>query len=220
MTEERIGQNRLEDVMEEPDAQGKQTATILIAEDDASFASFLGDVLVAAGLEATVASDGARALELARERRPAAAVLDVNLPRLSGYEVCRGLRELYGESLPILFLSGVRMESYDRVAGLLIGADDYLVKPFAPDELLTRLRSLLRRADAAEAARPHDLTKRELEVLHLLAEGLGQGEIAKRLVISPKTVSTHIERILSKLGVRSRAQAVAVAYREDLVPAV
>jgi DNA-binding NarL/FixJ family response regulator len=220
VTEGRIGQNRLDDVMGEPDAQGKQTATILIAEDDASFASFIADVLVAAGLEAIVASDGARALELARERRPTAAVLDVNLPRLSGYEVCRGLRELYGESLPILFLSGVRMESYDRVAGLLIGADDYLVKPFAPDELLTRLSSLLRRAHAAEAPRPHDLTKRELEVLHLLAEGLEQGEIAKRLVISPNTVSTHIERILSKLGVRSRAQAVAVAYREALVPAI
>jgi DNA-binding NarL/FixJ family response regulator len=101
----------------------------------------------------------------------------------------------------------------------MIGADDYLVKPFAPDELLTRLRSLLRRVDAAEAARPHDLTPRELEVLTLLAEGLEQGEIARQLVISPKTVSTHIERILSKLGVRSRAQAVALAYREDLVPA-
>jgi DNA-binding NarL/FixJ family response regulator len=191
----------------------------LVAEDDAALGSLLGEVLVAGGMEARVALDGARALELAREERPSAAILDVNLPELSGYEVCRGLRELYGEGLPILFLSGERMESFDRVAGLMIGADDYLVKPFAPDELLTRLRSLLRRVDAAEAARPHDLTPRELEVLTLLAEGLEQGEIARQLVISPKTVSTHIERILSKLGVRSRAQAVALAYREDLVPA-
>jgi DNA-binding NarL/FixJ family response regulator len=191
----------------------------LVAEDDAALGSLLGEALVAGGMEARIALDGARALELAHEERPSAAILDVNLPELSGYEVCRGLRELYGDTLPILFLSGERMESFDRVAGLMIGADDYLVKPFAPDELLTRLRSLLRRADAAEAVRPHDLTPRELEVLTLLAEGLEQGEIARRLVISPKTVSTHIERILSKLGARSRAQAVAIAYREDLVPA-
>ena len=204
----------------QPGASGEPPVTILIAEDDAAFASLLGEVLVAAGLEAKFASDGVRALELARAERPAAAILDVNLPELSGYEVCRGLRELHGESLPILFLSGERMESYDKVAGLMIGADDYLVKPFAPDELLTRLRSLLRRADAADAARPHDLTPRELEILNLLAGGLEQGEIARKLVISPKTVSTHIERILSKLNVRSRAQAVAVAYREDLVAAV
>jgi DNA-binding NarL/FixJ family response regulator len=207
-------------VIGQPGASGEPPATILIAEDDAAFASLLGEVLVAAGLEAKFASDGVRALELARAERPAAAILDVNLPELSGYEVCRGLRELHGESLPILFLSGERMESYDKVAGLMIGADDYLVKPFAPDELLTRLRSLLRRADAADAARPHDLTPRELEILNLLAGGLEQGEIARKLVISPKTVSTHIERILSKLNVRSRAQAVAVAYREDLVAAV
>ena len=176
-------------------------------------------MLATADLDVLVASDGARALALAREQRPVAAILDVNLPELSGYEVCRGLRELYGESLPILFLSGERREDFDRVAGLMIGADDYLVKPFAPEELLGRLRALLRQSESREPARPHDLTKRELEVLSLLAAGLEQVEIAKRLVISPKTVSTHIERILAKLGVRSRAQAVALAFREDLVTA-
>jgi DNA-binding NarL/FixJ family response regulator len=192
---------------------------VLIAEDDAVFAALVGDVLAAAGLEAMVASDGAQALALARAQRPLAAILDVNLPKLSGYEVCGGLRELYGESLPILFVSGERTEDFDRIGGLMIGADDYLVKPFAVDELLGRLRALLRRAESREPTRPHDLTRRELEVLSLLAEGLEQVEIANRLVISPKTVSTHIQRILSKLGVRSRAQAVALAFREELVTA-
>jgi DNA-binding NarL/FixJ family response regulator len=192
---------------------------VLIAEDDAVFAALVGDVLAAAGLEAMVASDGAQALALARAQRPLAAILDVNLPKLSGYEVCGGLRELYGESLPILFVSGERTEDFDRIGGLMIGADDYLVKPFAVDELLRRLRALLRRAESREPTRPHDLTRRELEVLSLLAEGLEQVEIANRLVISPKTVSTHIQRILSKLGVRSRAQAVALAFREELVTA-
>jgi DNA-binding NarL/FixJ family response regulator len=205
--------------MREPDAEWRPAGVVLVAEDDAAFAALVGEVLATADLDVLVASDGARALALAREQRPVAAILDVNLPELSGYEVCRGLRELYGESLPILFLSGERREDFDRVAGLMIGADDYLVKPFAPEELLGRLRALLRQSESEEPARPHDLTKRELEVLSLLAAGLEQLEIAKRLVISPKTVSTHIERILAKLGVRSRAQAVALAFREDLVTA-
>jgi DNA-binding NarL/FixJ family response regulator len=133
---------------------------------------------------------------------------------MSGYEICRDLRELHGAGLPIIFVSGKRAESYDRVAGLLIGADDYLAKPFAPDELLARVRALLRRTDSSDHS---SLTRRELEVLRLLTHGRMQGEIAERLMISPKTVSAHIEHIHAKLGVSSRAQAVAVAFRDRLV---
>ena len=104
----------------------------------------------------------------------------------------------------------------DRIAGLLIGADDYLVKPIAPDELLIRIRALVGRAPAAAR---NGLTPREQEVLTLLADGLSQAAIAGVLVIAPKTVATHIERILEKLGVHSRAEAVAAAYRHALVRA-
>jgi DNA-binding NarL/FixJ family response regulator len=100
---------------------------------------------------------------------------------------------------------------------LLIGGDDYLVKPFAPDELLARVGALLRRSGTRVAAERAQLTAREHEVLGLLAEGLEHQEIADRLIISPKTVGTHIEHVLGKLGVHSRAQAVAAAYREGLI---
>ncbi len=106
----------------------------------------------------------------------------MKLPGLSGYELCDAIRKLYGESLPIVLISGERVESFDRVAGLLIGADDYLVKPLATDELCARVRALLRRADRDNGG--SSLTPREREVLRLLAEGLEQGEIAERLVIS------------------------------------
>jgi DNA-binding response OmpR family regulator len=186
-------------------------------DDDASLRALVCDLLEHAGYETVEAESGREALDSAMSAPPALVVLDVAMPGLSGYEVCRSLRARVGDGLPILFVSGSRTEAYDRVAGLLLGGDDYLVKPFAPDELIARVRSLLRRAPAV--VRSTSLTAREHEVLGLLAMGCNQHHIAGRLVISGKTVGTHIERILEKLGVHSRAEAVAVAYRDGIVSA-
>jgi DNA-binding NarL/FixJ family response regulator len=142
-------------------------------------------------------------------------LLEIPLGGLSGYEVCRALREEARET-PIVFVSGTRTESYDRVAGLLVGADDYIVKPYAPDELLTRVRHLVRRSQTSTSSVTAKLTKREREVLQLLADGLRQDDIAKQLFISRKTVGTHVANILRKLGVRSQTQAVAMAFRDEL----
>ena len=200
------------------DRTGSAAARALVVDDDPGLLGLLERLLELEDLDVTAVMSGEAALAAAREERPDLAILDVNLPGLSGYEVCRALRELYGPTLPIVFVSGARTEPYDRVAGLLLGADDYLVKPFAPDELLARVRALLRRA-AGERPRASRLTAREQQVLQLLAEGLSQRDISDTLVISPRTAGKHIERILEKLEVRSRAQAVAVAYRDDLVAA-
>jgi DNA-binding NarL/FixJ family response regulator len=189
----------------------------LLVEDDESFRSVLSIVFRQAGYEAYEATCGEEALETARREQLALVVLDVCLPGISGYEVCHALRQDFGERLPIILISGQRVESLDRVAGLLLGADDYLVKPFAPDELLVRARKLIRRRAPSGAAAAPQLTTRELEVLRLLADGLAQDEIAQRLFIGSKTVATHIDHILGKLGVRSRAQAVALAFRDQLV---
>jgi DNA-binding NarL/FixJ family response regulator len=188
---------------------------VLVVDDDPIVVDLVRLTLLEAGRSTRCASSGGEAMAVAAGEAISAAVVDVNLPDRSGYEVCRELRRLYGPCLPIVFVSGDRMEAYDRIGGLLLGADDYLVKPFDPGELVTRLEALIRRARPAQGERP--LTPRELEVLTLLAEGLTQVEIADRLEITSKTVATHIERILGKLGVRSRAQAVAFAYRETLV---
>lgn len=197
-------------------------ATILVVEDDERLRALLATLLREAGYEPVEAGCGASGVEAAATTRPALAILDVDLPGLSGYEVCRRLRDRYGAGLPIMFVSGVRTEPFDRAAGLLIGADDYLAKPFAPEELLARVRVLLRRSQAAEPAREGTprLTAREAEVLTLLAQGLSQPAIATRLAISSKTVGTHLEHVLGKLGVHSRAQAVAVAYRDGLLELV
>jgi DNA-binding NarL/FixJ family response regulator len=192
---------------------------ILIADGDAPMRDELAVLLERAGFRTIQASDGHEALEFLRAGRPAGAILEPALAGVTGYEICRALRVRYGESVPIIFVSASRTESYDRVGGLLLGGDDYVPKPFAPDELVARVRRLVQRVGApVSRAVESRLTKRELEVLGLLAEGLTQAEIASKLVISQKTVGSHIERILSKLGVRSRTQAVALAFREDLVP--
>jgi len=172
-------------------------------------------VLKRVGYITCEAETGEEALAAAKRDRPALVVLEVLLSGVSGFEVCRELKDEFGEALPIVFVSGTRTDSGDRVAGLLVGGDDYLVKPFDPNELLARVRRLLPPALAGgESARK--LTRRELDVLSLLVEGLSQPEMAEKLFISPKTVGKHIEHILAKLGVHNRAQAVALALRDEL----
>jgi DNA-binding NarL/FixJ family response regulator len=199
------------------------SSSILVVEDDPGFREHVRLVLETAGFSVVEAGSGEDALRIAAEHEPSLVLLDVHLPGFSGYEICRSLREEHGQHMGIIFLSGSKTESIDRATGLGLGADDYVLKPFEPDELVARVRAVLRRAELEprESAGASDdafhLTPRELEILGLLAEGLTQDQIAERLVIAPKTVATHIERILGKLGVQSRAQAVALAFREALV---
>jgi DNA-binding NarL/FixJ family response regulator len=195
-------------------------ATVFIVEDDRSCRRLIVDVLRQDGFHTIEAATGREALEMLERMRPDLAVLDVHLPGTSGYEIHRRLRDQFGDELPVIFVSGERTEPYDRVAGLLLGADDYVVKPFDPDELATRVRTLWRRRgqvveDNGSGNGLARLTEREYEVLELLAGGLAQEEIARRLVISSRTVATHIQHVLTKLGVHSRAQAVALALRPN-----
>jgi two-component system, OmpR family, response regulator len=191
--------------------------SILIVDDDDGFRHAVRSALEFAGFDVSEAASGRDALASADRSRPSLVVLDVLLPELSGYGVCQELRKQHGRHLPVLFISGERTEPADRAAGLMLGGDDYLVKPVDPEELVARVRALLRRRNGGQVQGSGGLTKRELEILRLLAGGHQQREIASALVISPKTVATHIERIMGKLRVHSRAQAVAAAYRHGLV---
>jgi DNA-binding NarL/FixJ family response regulator len=196
--------------------------TALIVDEDASFRADVSRLLARAGFDVRQAANGEEALAAARRERPTLVLVEVELSGASGYEICRELRDEYGESLPIVFVSATRTEPMDRVAGLLVGADDCLSKPVEPDELVARVRRLVTRSSVVQLREDEHagatlLTRRELEVLRLLAEGKRQKMIARELVISPKTVATHIQRILAKLGVHSRAEAIAVAHREGWV---
>jgi DNA-binding NarL/FixJ family response regulator len=191
--------------------------TVLVVDDDAKFRACMSSLLASGSIDAIEAGDANEAIIAARSHRPDAAILDVALPGVSGYGLCRELRDIYGPDLPVLFVSGSRTDPIDRAAGMLVGGDDYLVKPVDPDELLARLRRLLERARAWSKPSSSHLSDREVQVLQLIAEGLPPNEVARRLVISPKTVSSHVQRILTKLDVHTRAQAVAVAYEAGLI---
>ena len=193
---------------------------VLVVDGDDAFRERVVTVFRRAGLNAAGARGGEAALQLAATR-PGAVVLEVELADVDGFEVCHELRERHGDDLPVIMVSGERVTAHDRIAGLLIGADDYLVKPVNDDELLARLRRLLVRTGAASGAQQNGngqangLSPREAEVLRLFAQGLAAESIADRLVISRKTVSSHLQRVMGKLGVHTRAQAVAAALRDD-----
>jgi two-component system, OmpR family, response regulator MprA len=125
------------------------SARVLLVEDDHGVRQSLARALQFEGYEITTASDGGSGLELARSVQPDAVILDVMMPVLSGLDVARSLRT-EGSAVPILMLTA-RNAVPDRVDGLDAGADDYLVKPFALDELLARLRALLRRSGPTDA---------------------------------------------------------------------
>jgi DNA-binding response OmpR family regulator len=124
------------------------TRPILIVEDDKKTASLVALYLEREGFETVTAYDGQQALELAERHHPIFVILDLMLPLTDGWEVCRRLRQ--SSDVPILILSA-REEEVDRVSGLILGADDYMVKPFSPRELVARVKAILRRGRLSTA---------------------------------------------------------------------
>ena len=191
------------------------TSRVLVAEDDRSVRDSLGRVLRFEGYEVELVTDGGEALEAVTRALPDVVVMDVMMPNVDGLTACRMLRERH-PGLPILMLTA-RHEVADRVAGLDAGADDYLVKPFALDELLARLRALVRRtsvsgsSDAFSVAdlrldpqrrqvtrseKVLDLTKTEFDLLELLMLNAG-------IVLSRETIYDRIWGFDFETGSRS-----------------
>lgn len=186
------------------------------------------------------AGDGVEALQVLRETEVDVVLMDVRMPKLDGVETTR--RICQGENPPkVLILTTFDLDEY-AFSGLKAGASGFMLKDVPPGELLTAIRSV-HSGDAVVApsttrrlldrfapllpgtgAQPQHkelerLTGREREVMILVAQGLSNGEIAARLVLSEATVKTHVGRILTKLGLRDRVQVVVLAYETGLVRA-
>jgi DNA-binding response OmpR family regulator len=120
--------------------------TVLIVEDDRNTAALVATYLEREGFKAVVVHDGGQAIQAAVDCNPVFVILDVMLPNMDGWEICRSLRKI--SEVPVLMLTA-REEEIDRVAGLAMGADDYVVKPFSPRELVERVKAILRRSRSA-----------------------------------------------------------------------
>jgi two-component system response regulator ResD len=127
--------------------------SVLVVDDEPTIAEVVSRYLERAGYRAQIASDGAAAIEAATAQRPDLVVLDLMLPRIDGLEVMRRLRDLGHEKIAVILLTAKGEES-DRVIGLRLGADDYVVKPFSPAELVARVDAVLRRVEVSPAHEP------------------------------------------------------------------
>jgi two-component system, OmpR family, response regulator MprA len=183
---------------------------ILVVDDDARLAASLRRALAYEGHAVEVEGDGPGALVAARDRPPDLVVLDVMLPGLDGVEVCRRLRE--GSDVPILMLTA-RDAISDRVNGLDAGADDYLVKPFAYDELLARVRALLRRRepDGREVLRCADL------VMDVAGHEVRRGDRAVELTALQFNVLEHFLRHQRQVIERDQLLASVWGIESDAI---
>ena len=218
------------------EAQAEPAVRILIVDDEPTITEFLEIGLTYEGFVVQTAGDGVAAIECARTFRPAVVVLDLMLPRLDGLEVCRRLRM---ESDTGILMLTARGELDDRVIGLEMGADDYLVKPFKFKELLARIRAILRRRrvalphmlqigdirldrDSHEVTRnnvPIHLTPREFDLLELLMlhprQVLTREAILNRVwgynyIGDTNVVEVHISALRDKLGDHARERIQTV----------
>lgn len=202
--------------------------TILIVDDDNTLQIALTRRLRSYGYDVINAASGAEALDKLGDQCVDVVVSDILMPEMSGFEFCRRLRERpNGQLVPFIFLSSLG-ELNDRVQGYELGADDYLVKPFHSQELLAKIQGALARSErlknAVEQAsktvlqglvgepEPLPLSPAEEKVFWEVVQGFTNKEIADNLYISPRTVQTHLSRIMTKLGFTNRSQIVRFAF--------
>ncbi|WP_084962172.1 response regulator [Thermoactinospora rubra] len=207
--------------------------TVLVADDQPTVRRAFTAVLSAAPDLTVVgaAADGLEAVRLARQHVPDVALMDIRMPELNGIEA---VRRIAGAGLPTRAIMITTFDLDDYVYdALAAGASGFLLKDVTAAELTAAVR-VVAKGDAllapritrrliAEFARrrpappPADLTPREAQVLRLVARGLSNAEIAAELVVTEHTVKTHVARMLTKLGLRDRAQAIVYAYETGLV---
>ncbi len=201
----------------------------LVIDDEPNIAALLSETLAGEGFEVQIAADGMAALRRAREHAPDLVILDIGLPGLDGFEVCRALRK--ESDAPIVVVSA-RGAELDRVVGLELGADDYVVKPFSPREFAARVRAIMRRTgqppppsgnrrsvgdlsvdaerrEVSLAGKPVALKPREFDLLWLLVRNEGRVFTRDQLIEAvwgfdfegdPRTVDVHVRRLRRALG--------------------
>ena len=220
-----------------PASEADEPPRVVVADDQTLVRSGFRMILGAAGIPVVAeAADGAQAVTAVLKHRPDVVLMDIRMPEMDGLEATRRiLAARAGEGCRIIILTTFDLDQY-VYAALTAGASGFLLKDVTPEQLVAAVRmvragdallapSITRRlverfAPQQAAPKLHrdlsELTPRELEVLRLLARGLSNAELAAHLTLSEATVKTHVARILAKLQLRDRVQAVVLAYETGL----
>jgi len=182
----------------------------LIVEDELPMAQAIAYALKREGYQVRIASDGHEGLRLALTEKPDLVILDLMLPKLDGWEVCRTLRAK--SKVPILILTA-RGEEHDKVLGLELGADDYVVKPFSMRELVARVRALLRRAKMAAVSEEPDVLQSGNLTLYVAEHRVELD--GKELALAPREFALLKVLMLNKGRVLSREQLLELAWGQS-----
>ncbi|WP_309744621.1 response regulator transcription factor [Chamaesiphon sp. OTE_20_metabat_361] len=199
---------------------GKDRKRLLLIDDDPNLILLVKDYLEFRGYEVLTADNGKEALNLLSQNLPDMIICDIMMPEMDGYALIENVRQDRRTSwIPVLFLSA-RGQSQDRIKGLNLGADVYMVKPFEPEELVAQVESSLKQTnrlllytdgvsdDSSPIQVPAtvELTPTELKVVQLVARGLANREIALQMNVSQRTIESHVSNMLGKTGLNNRTE--------------
>lgn len=203
---------------------------LLLIDDDPNLILLVKDYLEFRGYEVITAENGREALEVLEQEIPDMIICDVMMPEMDGYAFVNQVRQEERTSwIPILFLSA-KGQSQDKIKGLNIGADVYMVKPFEPEELVAQVEASLKQAfrqrqqtgggndSESKIQVPYDvhLTQTELKVVQFVARGLANRDIAQELNVSQRTVESHVSNMLGKTGLHNRTELARWAIENQM----
>ena len=203
---------------------------LLLIDDDPNLILLVKDYLEFRGYEVITAENGREALEVLEQEIPDMIICDVMMPEMDGYAFVNQVRQEERTSwIPILFLSP-KGQSGDKIKGLNIGADVYMVKPFEPEELVAQVEASLKQAfrqrqqtgggndSESKIQVPFDvhLTQTELKVVQFVARGLANRDIAQELNVSQRTVESHVSNMLGKTGLHNRTELARWAIENQM----
>jgi two-component system alkaline phosphatase synthesis response regulator PhoP len=196
-----------------PAVRTKPGQRVLVVEDEPDVAELIRYNLTKEGYDVIVVANGAEGLKRARETKPDIILLDIMVPQLNGWEVCRRLKQdPETRAIPVIMVTG-RVEEGDKVLGFEMGADDYVTKPFSPRELVARVRAVVRRGKSAEAAdRKHHLKEGDLEIDRHRFEVTMKGQ---RVDLTPKEFELLAALVGTPGRVFGREELLDIVWGED-----
>ncbi len=211
--------------------KNNENVKLLLIDDDPNLIMLVKDYLEFRGYDVLTAENGREALEILEKMIPDLMICDIMMPEMDGYSFVEQIRNNpRTEWIPVIFLSA-KSQSKDRIQGLNVGGDVYMIKPFEPEELVAQVESSLKQTNRLlqhnnktstldkqiNVPRDVELTPTELKVVTLVSQGLANREIAKKLKVSQRTIESHVSNMLNKTNLHNRTELARWAIENNLI---